>query len=459
MRSGWIAAAQAAALVALPGAVADAATAPAAPLIYTVAGDGVPGYAGDAGVATDARLNLPRGLASTADGGFLIAQASNAAVRRVSPRGYISTVAGNGLAGYDGDGGPASRARLNFVHAVAPSSGGSFLIADTFNQRIRKVGGGGRILTVAGTGSAGYGGDGGPALNAALSSPHGVAATGDGGFLIADTENDRVRRVSPSGTITTVAGTGARGFSGDGAPAAMARLNRPFAIAVMADGGFLMADTGNQRVRRVDPAGRITTVAGTDTPGFAGDGGPAVQAQLRGPSGVATTADGGFLVTDEGNNRIRKVTRFGVISTVAGGGRAEGDAGPAAKARFKQPKAVVATADGGILIADAGYARVRYVAPERASWLGVALTRQALRSRPGRPVRVRLVTSIGVTVRLELLLGRRVVARVDAGTVAGVRRLVTLVAPRRTGVYRLRLRGRTKRGQVATDSATLTVAD
>ncbi|MDX6666770.1 MAG: hypothetical protein QOK04_150, partial [Solirubrobacteraceae bacterium] len=407
---------------------------------------------------TDARLNLPRGLAAAPDGGFLIAQASNAAVRRVSPRGYISTVAGNGRAGYSGDGGPASRAQLNFVHAVAAAPGGSFLIADTFNQRIRRVTAGGRILTVAGTGSAGYAGDGGPALNAALSSPHGVGATRDGGFLIADTESDRIRRVSPSGTITTVAGTGVRGFSGDGGPAAMAQLDRPFAIAVMADGGFLFADTGNQRVRRVDPAGRITTVAGTGSPGFAGDGGRAVNARLRGPNGVATTADGGFLISDELNDRIRRVTRLGVISTVAGGGRTEGNGGPAAQARLKQPKAVLANADGGILIADAGYARVRYVAPERPSWLALALIRRAQRSRPGRPVRVRLVTSIGVTARLELLRGGRVVGSLDAVTKAGVRRSVTLVAPRRAGVYRLHLRGRTKRGQVATDSATLTVA-
>jgi NHL repeat-containing protein len=458
MRSRWIAAAQAAALFALPSSIATAATASTTSLIYSVAGDGVPGYGGDSGAATDARLNLPRGLTTTADGGFLIAQASNAAVRRVSPRGVISTAAGTGRAGFDGDGGPAARAQLNFVHAVASAPSGSFLIADTFNQRIRRVGADRRILTVAGIGSAGYGGDGGPALDAALSGPHGVAATHDGGFLIADTENDRIRRVTAAGTITTVAGTGTRGFSGDGGPAAVAQLDRPFAIAVMADGGFLIADTGNQRVRRIDPTGRITTVAGTGTPGFSGDGARAVLARLRGPSGVAAIADGGFLITDETNNRIRRVTRFGVISTVTGGGRAEGDGGPAEKARLKQPKAVVATADGGMLIADAGYARVRYVAPARASWLAVALIRRAQRSRPGRPVRVRLVTSIAVTARVELLRGGRVLARLDAGTQAGVRRLVMLVAPRRAGVYSLHLSGRTKRGQVATDSATLTVA-
>jgi hypothetical protein len=457
MRSRWIAAAQAAALFALPSSIATAATASTTPLIYSVAGDGVPGYGGDSGAATDARLNLPRGLASSADGGFLIAQASNAAVRRVSPRGVISTVAGNGRAGFDGDGGPAARARLNFVHAVASERGGSFLIADTFNQRIRRVDAAGRILTVAGIGSPGYGGDGGPALSAALSGPHGVAATRDGGFLIADTENDRVRLVTAAGTITTVTGTGTRGFSGDGGPAATAQLSRPFAIAVLADGGFLITDTGNQRVRRVDPAGRITTAAGTGTPGFAGDGGRAVKAKLRGPSGVAVTGDGGFLIADELNSRIRRVTRFGVISTVAGGGRGEGNGGPAAQARLEQPKAVLATADGGTLIADAGYARVRYVAPARASWLALALIRRAQRSRPGRAVRVRLVTSVGVTARVDLLRHGRVIAHVDTRTVSAVRRSVVLVAPRRAGVYRLHLRGRTRGGQVATDSATLTV--
>ncbi|MDX6642375.1 MAG: hypothetical protein QOD76_337, partial [Solirubrobacteraceae bacterium] len=435
------------AAAALAGSSAPAsASAAANQLIYSIAGDGVSGYRGDAGAATDARLNLPRGLSVSADGGFLIAEANNAIVRRISPRGRISTVAGSGIAGYNGDGGPARRTELFFVHAVASEPGGSFLIADTLNQRIRRVSASGRITTVAGVGSAGYSGDGGLAWAAGLSGPHDVAPTRDGGFLIADTENDRIRRVSASGTITTAAGTGARGFSGDGGAAAAAQLNRPFAIAATQDGGFLVADTGNQRIRRVDGAGRITTVAGTGTPGFGGDGGVATKALLREPIGVALTGDGGFLITDQFNNRVRRVTRFGVISTAAGGGHAEGNGGPAGKARLRQPKAALATVDGGILIADAGYARVRYVAPSRPRWLALTLTRRSQRARPERPLRVRLVTSIGVRVRLELLRGARVLAHVDGRTQPGTPRSATVVTPRRAGVYRLRLVGRTPRG-------------
>jgi len=165
----------------------------------------------------------------------------------------------------------------------------------------------GLIVTVAGTGSFGFSGDGGPATSARLNYPAGVAATADGGFLIADSNNNRVRKVTQSGTIKTVAGTGTAGSSGDGGPATSAQLNLPVGVAATADGGFLIADQSNHRVRKVTQSGTIKTVAGTGTAGSAGDGGPATSARLNGPYGVAATADGGFLIADSNNHRVRFV--------------------------------------------------------------------------------------------------------------------------------------------------------
>ncbi len=275
--------------------------------IATVAGTGTAGFSGDGNAATSAQLNGPAGVAASADGGFLIADTSNDRVRRVSPAGTISTVAGNGTAGFSGDGGAATSAQLNGPFGVAASADGGFLIADTINERVRRVSPAGTISTVAGNGTAGFAGDGGAATSAQLNFPVEVAASADGGFLIADTSNDRVRRVSPAGTISTVAGTNTGGCSGDGGAATSAQLSVPVEVAASADGGFLIADASNNRVRRVSPAGTISTVAGNGTAGSAGDGGAATSAQLDFPAGVAATADGDYLIADSENNRVRRV--------------------------------------------------------------------------------------------------------------------------------------------------------
>jgi hypothetical protein len=248
-------------------------------------------------------------VAATADGGYLIADAASARIRKVSPSGIITTVAGIGTPGHSGDGGPATMAQLFAPSGVAATADGGFLIADTGNSRVRKVSPTGTITTVAGSGTPGFSGDGGAATAAhlGLNSPYGVAATPDGGFLIADDVNSRVRKVSSTGTITTVAGTGVRGSSGDGGPASAAQLDTPTGVAATADGGVLIADFFGSRVRRVSPTGTITTVAGNGTPGFSGDGGPATAAQIEQPFGVAPTASGGFLIGDSANNRVRFV--------------------------------------------------------------------------------------------------------------------------------------------------------
>ena len=232
---------------------------------------------------------------------------------------WIDRVAGNPSAADDGI--PAREASLARPWDVAVGMSGSFYIADWRDNRIRKVDAAGTITTVAGTGSYGFSGDGGPAVNAQLEGPRGVAADRSGNIYIADTYNHRVRKVDAAGTITTVAGTGSRGYSGDGGPAVNARLRYPCGVAVDGSGNLYIVDTDNHRVRKVDAAGTITTVAGSESSGFSGDGGPAVSARLQYPRGVAVDGVGSLYIADTRNHRIRKVDAAGIITTVAGSGR------------------------------------------------------------------------------------------------------------------------------------------
>jgi glucose/arabinose dehydrogenase len=341
-----------------------AAPAQAAPGdIFTFAGTGAAGFGGDGGPATSAALSQPTAVAWLGDGSALVADFGNHRIRRISPGGQISTVAGTGTAGYSGDGGPATSAQLSWPIDVEPTADGGFLIADLGNKRVRRVSPAGLITTVAGTGQGGSQGDGGPATSARVGSPTGVAVTADGGFLVADANADRVRRVSPDGTITNVAGNGSAGGTGDGGPAVAAQLNVPVGVAALPDGGFLVAEYEGHRVRRVSASGVITRVAGTGTAGFSGDGGAATAAGLNKPVGVSTTPDGGFLIGDSLNGRVRKVSADGTIATVAGTGWRgyAGDGGPAVLAQLRSPSAAVESTSGAILIADTEDSRLRLV--------------------------------------------------------------------------------------------------
>jgi NHL repeat len=302
--------------------------------ISTVAGTSA-GFAGDGGPAIAAQLSYPYSVAPTPDGGFLIADDGNDRVRKVSAAGAITTVAGS-TRGYSGDFGPATAAQLSEPASVAPTRDGGFLIADTDNYVVRKVRPDGTIVTVAGIGlQPGFSGDGGAATSAKLDLPDAAAPTPDGGFLIADRGNNRIRKVFANGTIVTVAGTTTAGYSGDGGPAVSAQLNAPSGAAVTSDGGFLIADTGNHRIRRVRPDGTIVTAAGAGTPGLTGDGDLATSALLHSPFGVTALADGGFLIADTLNDRVRRVSPAGVITTIAGtSGGLSGDGGPAIAAQL-----------------------------------------------------------------------------------------------------------------------------
>ena len=225
-------------------------------------------------------------------------------IRKISASGIITTVAGYGQYGFFGDGGPATLAALSLPEAVAVDASGNLFIADTNSGRIRKVSVAGTITTVAGGGSAGLG-DGGLATSASLDTPSGVAVDASENLFIAD--HDRIRKVSASGIITTIAGNGINGFSGDGGPATLAQLSGAWGVAVDASGNLFIADTGNNRIRKVSVSGMITTVAGSNVGAFGGDGGPATSAFLWNPFGVTVNAGGDLFVADTNNNRIRKV--------------------------------------------------------------------------------------------------------------------------------------------------------
>ncbi|MET9469515.1 RICIN domain-containing protein [Streptomyces sp. NPDC006544] len=356
------------------------------PEITTVAGTGDAGAAGDDGPAVAARLDRPYGLAMDNTGTLYFSDYNNHCVRRVTTDGRIRTVAGTGTAGYGGDHGPALSAQLDGPREVAVDRAGNLYIADSENNRIRKVTVDGQIGTVAGTGTAGFSGDGGLAVAAELNCPYGVAVDSTGNLYIADTDNHRVRQVTPDGQIRTVAGTGTPGFSGDGGPAAAAQLNSPYGVAVDGAGDLYLTDAENHRVRRVAGDGTISTVAGTGTGGFSGDGGPAASAQLDFPLGVAADTTGTLYVSDHNNHRVRRVAGDGTISTVAGTGTDgfRGDGGPAASAQLNYPFGLAVDCVGALYIADYVNNRVRKVAAAAMAGLpesGTVVSWASVRSR------------------------------------------------------------------------------
>ena len=328
--------------------------------ITAVAGNGTPGNSGDKGPATSAEMYTTH-VAVDGRGNLYVTGAKCNCVRKVDLKGIVTLVAGDGTAGFKGDNGPAISAQLNQPQAAAPDGRGNLYIADSFNHRIRRVDAKGIITTVAGIGTVGYSGDSGPAAAASLAWPEGVAPGPDGAVYIADTGNSCIRRVGPDGIITTLAGAGCTaangctaGHSGDNGPAANAMVNKPRGVLPDSRGMIYIADTGNNRVRRVSPDGVITAVAGTGIGGHSGDGGPAVKAKLDQPQGLALDLSGRLFFADNGGHAVRRVGHDGVISTVAGVGQPGTfvDKAPATSQRLHNPSAVAAGNASELYVAD-----------------------------------------------------------------------------------------------------------
>jgi len=287
-------------------------------IITTVAGSGGNGSSGDGGLAILAKFKNAEGVFVVANGDLYLADTGNHEIRKVTAlTGIVTLVVGSTSPGYSGDGGAATAARLRLPAAIVVAANGDMYIADTGNDAVRKVTAAtGIATTYAGTGTTGYTGDGGAATSARLSGPQGLVLAGNGDLYIADTGNNVIRRVTAAtGVITTFAGTGTAGFLGDGGVATSARLNAPESVSISASGELYIADAGNNRIRRVSTGGTITTVAGTGTAGAAGDGGLPTAAQLNSPHGIAVSTSGTYYISDRVNNEIRRVT--GVFAVVA----------------------------------------------------------------------------------------------------------------------------------------------
>jgi uncharacterized repeat protein (TIGR01451 family) len=389
--------------------------------ITTVAGNGTQAFSGDGGPAVEAGLSVPADVAVNAVGEFVITDGSNRIRRVDASTGIISSVAGNGSAGFDGDGRPATEASLSFPWGTAVDSLGNLYVADYGNNRVRKIDSNtGLVTTVAGDGTFGFGGDGGPAASAQLAAPIALAVGGAGDVFIADQNNHRIRMVdAATGTITTVAGGGSlpplgapatgallfapqgiaidaagnlfiadpdmgrvlrvdaatavidsfagiggSGFDGDGGPATSAFLNAPTEVALDPAGDVFIADRNNHRIRRVDAGtGIITTIAGNGVAGFSGDGGPATSASLNFPNGVAADPFGNVYIADPNAQRIRRVAADGIITTIAGTGvyGFRGDGGPALFAELGAPPKVRVEPSGNLLLSDVANGRIRKV--------------------------------------------------------------------------------------------------
>lgn len=342
-------------------------------IITTIAGNGTQGYAGDGSSALNANMNLPF-AAAVAGGNLYIADQVNCVVRMVNSSGTISTFAGTAACGYNGDGGKATSAQLSKVEGIAVDSSGNVYIGDTGNNLVRKVSTSGIITTFAGTpGTSGYGGDGGGATGAFLSLPAGLAFDSAGNLYIADTGNNVIRKVAAStGTITTYAGSFANGktYTGDNGPASKAGMYAPVAVAVDASGNLYIADTNNNVVRKVSTNLIISTVAGNGNPGFSGDGGNPAFAKLSHPNGVTVDSSGNVYISDTLNSRIRLVSpNSTTINTVIGTGQAAyyGDNGPGLQAAVNFPAGLSLDGSGNLIIADTDNSVIRKFVPGGSS--------------------------------------------------------------------------------------------
>ncbi len=343
-------------------------------LLFAFGGVGLAAKFAEGVKATDASISLVDGLVADKKGNVYIARRDHNTIDRIGSDGKIYRYAGSGSSGFSGDGGPAKQATLKLPAGLAFDDAGNLYIADRENHRVRKVDSKGVITTIAGTGTTGFSGDGGPAVKAQLNYPAGVAVDNKGNVYISDRSNDRIRKINSKGVISTVAGIGVDGYSGDAGLALKAKLSKPFGICLDTKGALYIADRGNNRIRRVDTHGIITTVAGDGGFFFIGDNGPAYRASIAGPTGVAVDAEGSIYIADRNNNRIRKVDSMGMIRTIAGTGQQDynGDAEVARETNLYLPFGVALDPEGKLLMIDRSHYRIRRIDPKTGQIVTVA---------------------------------------------------------------------------------------
>lgn len=334
-------------------------------IITTVVGDGISGYAGNGAAATAAEINKPHGIAVDRYGNLYIADHNNNVVRKVDTAGIITTIAGTGAAGYNGDGIAATSAQLNLPFEVAVDTLGNVYISDNTNHRIRKIAAGsGIISTIAGTGIGGYIGDGMAATSSEIQYPGGLALDLAGNIYIADQYNHRIREVNAAtGIISTIAGTGVASYWGDGGAATSAELSYPNYIHVDDTGNVYVTDNGNHRIRKINTSGVINTVAGNGTGGYIGDGMAATSSELDFPGGATIDGNGNIYIADYLNSRIRFVNTSGIISTIAGTGVAgySGDGIVPTSAEINNAVDITIDTKGNLYIADYNNSRIRKI--------------------------------------------------------------------------------------------------
>lgn len=335
-----------------------------AQIISTYAGCSIPGYMGDGGWAVVAEIKGSFGIRSDDSGNIYFSDNGNNVIRKVDLKDNIYTIAGNNTLGYSGDSGLATKAELNYPVGIGTDIWGNIYIADQGNNAIRRVNKAGYITTIAGNGSQTYSGDGSAATRAGLNAPSGVIADNKGNIYVADQGNYVIRKINIPGIITTIAGNNKLGYSGDGGLATAATLSLPRSICLDSVGNLYIADYGNNVVRKVNTAGIISTVAGNGTSGFSGDGGLAVSAELNGPGDVTIDKGGNLYIADVNNHVIRKVNASGIISTFAGVPGVRGynlDGIPADSANLNFPHNITMDKVGNLFIADTYNFRVRKV--------------------------------------------------------------------------------------------------
>jgi sugar lactone lactonase YvrE len=356
---------------------------------------------GDGKPATDVTLTLVDGIAVDSKGNVYLSHRSKNRIRKITKEGIITTIAGNGDAGYSGDNGPAISATLNFPAGLCVDKNENLFVSDRNNHRVRMINSEGIITTVAGTGVPEYGGDGGPAISAQLNFPSDLVCDDSGELFISDRSNSRIRKVDSEGIISTYAGVGVAGFGGDFGRATEAMLKFPFGIAMDKKGNLFIADRGNNRIRKVTSQGLITTVAGDGSHFFSGDYGPAERASLAFPTDVSIDEKGSLYISDRNNNRIRKVDSMGIITTFMGTGQREynGDNEIAPETSLSLPFSTAIDSDRNLLVVDRSHFLVRKVSLMTQQVTTTAGNGKSLFRGDGGPGRgANLATPSGITV-------------------------------------------------------------